>query len=43
MFHERNGDRRDVPNYLVILTDGVPNKDIEGTIPSSIGKCMNVI
>ena len=30
------GDRRDVPNYAVLITDGLPNQDTEHMIPEAI-------
>jgi collagen type VI alpha len=36
VFIAANGDRPDVPNYVVFLTDGVPNVEVERTIPEAI-------
>ena len=31
-----DGDRPQVPNVLIMLTDGVPNVDVDRTIPEAI-------
>ena len=36
VFQERHGDRPDVPNYLILVTDGPPNMDVNGTITEAI-------
>lgn len=36
MFTQANGDRYDVPNYCVVITDGESNVDPENTIPEAI-------
>lgn len=36
MFTASNGDRRDVPNYAIIVTDGESNINQENTIPEAI-------
>ena len=34
LFNEENGDRRDVPNFIVLLTDGKQTKSVFATSPS---------
>ena len=35
-FREENGDRYDVPNYAVIITDGESTVEPEMTLPEAI-------
>ena len=36
MFNPANGDRPDVPNVAIVLTDGVSNLNSERTIPEAV-------
>lgn len=35
MFRQRNGDRSDIPNVAIVITDGVSNINNESTIPEA--------
>ena len=35
MFTEKNGDRKDVPNVCIVMTDGISNIYANNTIPSA--------
>ncbi len=36
MFTPENGDRIDVPNYAIVITDGESNVNAEDTLPEAI-------
>ena len=36
MFSVASGDRPDAPNVCLVFTDGIPNMNVEDTLPESI-------
>ena len=36
VFDSQNGDRPDVPNYCILITDGIPNLSVDSTVQEAI-------